>query len=249
VKLISQVELWSISSRVFDIFGADIEATVTSERIAELDALSRTYDLCRSTLLNAIPFDNSGPGEEFSRQLFELYVHCAKLSLFSLTFRGSPQRCSWPLPAFNAMEKFERGALESALAVVQSVAWGDEIQRHLEFLPSYFGIMIAFASVFLLKASGKESTIAYVDKNDVTAALGRLVSVFCAGADRVQSGHPLQSVSKSLKMAIDEYCQPSDHIDLAYMPEALNNAMFGFDDAGYSFFGLEHFGDCSTYTS
>jgi hypothetical protein len=32
-KLISQIELWSISSRVFDVFGADIEASITNNEL------------------------------------------------------------------------------------------------------------------------------------------------------------------------------------------------------------------------
>jgi hypothetical protein len=237
IKLISQVDLWGISSRVFDIFGADIEASITSERIAELDTLSRTYDICRSTILGAIPID---PGDGFPRQLYDLYVHCAKLSLFSLIFRGSSQRCARPSPNPNGMEKFEKSALASALAIVQSVSWGREIQQHLEMLPTYFGTMIAFASVSLLKFWNKEPSMTYFDKKEVAVTLNRLVEVFSAASARVQPGHPLRSVSKSLKMAMDEYCQPVDPCDLAYTPEALNNAMFGFDDFGGSFMETEY---------
>jgi hypothetical protein len=154
-KLISQIELWSISSRVFDVFGADIEALITNERVAELKSLSGCFDICRASAIAS-----SDSPDIFSQQLFDLYIHCAKLYLFSHTFRGSSQRyerCSLP---FNGMEKFERSALENALAIVRSVAWGDEIQSRLERLPSHFSTMIAFASISLIKAGGRNQQCA-----------------------------------------------------------------------------------------
>lgn len=148
VKLISLVELWSVSSRVFDIFGADTEASITNERVTELESLSRCFDLCRSSAMSI-----SESPDNFFQQLFDLHIHCAKLSLFSHTFRGSSPRYARSSSApFQGMEKLERSALESALAIVRSVAWGEEIQKRLERLPSYFGTMIAFAAISLIKA-------------------------------------------------------------------------------------------------
>jgi hypothetical protein len=108
-KLISQIELWSISSRVFDVFGADIEASITNERVAELESLNRSFDLCRA---NAIA--NKDSSGIFSQQLFDLYIHCAKLYLFSHTFRGYSQRYAMFSSPFQGMEKLERSALENA---------------------------------------------------------------------------------------------------------------------------------------
>ncbi|RFU23914.1 hypothetical protein B7463_g12426, partial [Scytalidium lignicola] len=122
-KLVSEVELWSISSRVFDIFGADTEATIATDRIAELDSLNRSFDLCRSAVLGAMTMDE-GPGD-FSEQLFDLHFHCAKLYLFSHTFRGSSQKSARSSATSHRMEKFERCGLESALAIVRSVACGN----------------------------------------------------------------------------------------------------------------------------
>jgi hypothetical protein len=55
----------------------------------------------------------------------------------------------------------------------------------LEMLPFYFGTMIAFASVSLIKAWGKEATICYLDENEVSSALIRLVEVFYACSARI----------------------------------------------------------------
>lgn len=81
VKVISRVELWSISSRIFDIFGADTEASITKERVAELESLRGCFELCRSTLPGAIASKDDGPGD-FFQQLFDLFIHCSKLSPF-----------------------------------------------------------------------------------------------------------------------------------------------------------------------
>jgi len=87
--------------------------------------------------------DDSSDG--FSRHIFELYIRCAKLSLFSHTFRSLSKRYSRLPATFSNVAKFERYALESAPTIVRSVAWGTKIQGCLAYLPFCFGIMIACA--------------------------------------------------------------------------------------------------------
>jgi hypothetical protein len=241
VKLISQVELWSVSSKVFDIFGADVEASVTEGREKELDLLGRSFDLCMSsdTALNST-------ADVFWERLSELHIHCAKLSLFSHIFRGSAQRHGRsPSTPFHGMEKFERSSLESALAIVRAVAWGEEIQKRLAILPSYFGTMIAFASITLIKAWGKEPTMCYLDKNEVSTTLNRLVEVFQACAGRIQSEHPLRSVARSLKIALNGSCCHMEEIhgSMGFMPNAIDNAVFDFGDFGNGGLGMDYVGD------
>lgn len=236
-KLISQVELWSISSRVFDIFGADTEASINSERIAELYLISDAFDACRSGFGAILIDDNLG---EISRQISELYINCAKLSLFSHAFRGSSKSRTTSSAALTSMQNFGRRALESALAIIRSVAWGNEIQGRLESLPSYFGTMIAFASVSLLKAWGKEPAMAYLDANEVSSALNRLVEVFQACSARVQVGHPIRSVARSLKIALDQNCHSNmDHFGFR---NTLDTSMFDLDTIGSNSIGLDWLG-------
>lgn len=237
VKLISQVELWAISSRVFEVFGADIEAAITTERVAELDALSRAIDLCRSAVLASTSIGNDP--SDLSQKLFELYIHCAKLSLFSHAFRGSSQRSEMSSNPSQGIEKFQRSALESALAIVQAVAGGNGIEGRLEALPSYIGTMVAFASVTLKKAIEKEPTTYYLEKEEVSAALGRLVEVFQAHAARLPTAHPLRSMARSLSIALKEYCQRGqDCSNVGFIPEALDETMFDFDNTGSNSLGL-----------
>jgi hypothetical protein len=238
-KLVSQIELWAICSRVFDVFGADIEASIANERVTELESLSRCFDLCRA---NAIT-NNDNP-DIFSQQLFDLYIHCSKLYLFSHTFRGSSPRYARFLSPLRDME-VERSALENALAIVRSVAWGDEIQRRLERLPSYFTTMIAFASISLIKIWGKEPTMCYLDKNDVSSALNRLVEVFDACSARVQPEHPLRSLARGLKVAMNGSCSQAEgnQTNVGFMPDMIDSSLFAFDNIGGNSFGLDYLDD------
>jgi hypothetical protein len=245
VLLVSHLELWFASSRVFDIFGADTEASVTSDRESQLESLSQSFDACRSDLLYATAID-SGPGR-FSQQLFDLYIHCAKLSLFSHSFRGSSEKCTQPFAKFRGIEKFERCALESALAVVRSVAYGGEIQKHLEWLPSYFNAMIAFASISLMKSQIKAPTMHYLDKNEVLSALSSLVEVFEACSARIQPEHPLSSVAKSFKMAMKDFHRSqNNNLNVELVPGGVEDWMFTFDASLDSdFFGNNSSLSCS----
>jgi hypothetical protein len=243
VKLINQVGLWSISSRVFDMFGADTEASIADERVAELDSLNRSFDLCRSAVFGSIIIDDYGPSD-FYQQLFDLSIHCAKLSLFSHTFRGSSQRNSNSSTAIHGAGKFERSGFESALAVVRTVAGGDEIQKRLEMLPSYYGTMIAFAFISLIKAKGKEPAMGYLDQDKTSSVLYRLVEVFETSSARVQPGHPLCSVTKSLRIAMGEHCQPGTKLSsVESLPDVTDNDMLSFDNITNNSLGLDLLGD------
>ncbi|CZR58310.1 uncharacterized protein PAC_08202 [Phialocephala subalpina] len=239
--LINQVELWSISSKVFDIFGADIEASITEERVAEIEALGSCFDLCRSTCHRP---DTAGIAQpyEFSQQLFDLYIHCAKLSLFSHTFRGSSHKHARSPATFDEKGKLERCALDGALSIVQSIAFGTDFQQRLEFLPSYFNTMIAFASISLMKASEREPMMSYLDKAEVSTALYRLVEVFQGCSTRVQAEHPLRSVARSLRNAMNQFCQPS-----ANNVDPLENGNLALDNYGNCSWSMDYIGDCNNF--
>jgi hypothetical protein len=136
-------------------------------------------------------------------------------------------------------------ALESALVVVRAVAWDVQIQNHLEILPSYFGTMIAFASISLIKAWGNEPTMCYLDQNEVSSALDRLVEVFQACSERIQPEHPLCSFAKSLKIVMEGCCgHTREHsIDMGLMTNDIDRAMFGLDIFGNGPLGLNYLDD------
>lgn len=242
-KLISQVELWSISSRVFDLFGADTETSIGLQRAAELNSLSYALDQCRLDLL--APNEIQSTLSDYSREVFELYIHCAKLSLFSHTFRGSSQRRTTSADTLRGLERFELYAIDSALTILRAVTWEGKIQAYLEMLPSYFGTMIAFAFVFLVKAFSQDNNSCGLDKSDVARTLKRLVETFGTCAARVQPKHPLQSVTKSLNIAMKRFSR-FDASDDEQMTTAQDENVFSFDDPGTDLFRM---GDIGVHNS
>lgn len=213
---------------MFDTFGADTDALLTEDREAQIESLNLSLDSCRSDLLTGMVIDSGAA--RFSQRLFDLYIHCAKLSLFSHSFRGFSGK--YPRPSANSrrIEKFEPCALESALAIVRTVAYGGGIQKHLEWLPSYFDAMIAFASVSLMKAQSKGPIKHYLDKSEVFSALSGLVEVFEACSARIQREHPLSSIAKSLKIAMKDFHRLNDNsLDVEPVPGGMEDWMFTFD--------------------
>jgi hypothetical protein len=160
-----------------------------------------------------------------------------KVISFSHTFRGSSQRYENPTATLNGLEKSERCAIDSVLSVVQAVTCADEIQSHLEMLPSYFGTMITFAFVLLLKASSQKITSFPLDKSDVVCTLKRLATVFSACSERVQPKHPLHSVTKSLNIAMRKHCF-ADPLEGRDMVVAQDETLLGFDNVGDDPFGM-----------
>jgi len=240
VKLIGQVDVWSISNRVFDIFGADTDASITTQRAAALESLGAAYDKWRGDLRDSISDDL----DDLTREMIDLYAHCGKLYLFSHTFRGSSQRQTRSLATSKGMEKFERRALESALSIVQGVIWGSETRQRLEHLPSSFVTMIAFASVSLIKASGQEPTVRGFDKNEAFQSLNELVKVFRACSARVHTQHPLLSVAKSLEIAMKKCCPVDvDHFHSWDTADDLDSTLFAFNGVGNDPFALNCPGD------
>jgi hypothetical protein len=85
----------------------------------------------------------------------------------------------------------------------------------------------------------------YLDKNEVSSALNRLVEVFDACSARIQPEHPLRSVARGLKITMNSsYSQAEgSHTDVGFMPDMIDNSLFVFDNIGSSSFGLDYLDD------
>ncbi|KAK3094261.1 hypothetical protein LTR53_019503, partial [Teratosphaeriaceae sp. CCFEE 6253] len=75
------------------------------------------------------------------------------------------------------IDEIANGALLSATAIMRAVVQDQEIQDHLNGLPTYFDIMIAFAVVFALKVSTKYAASVPVDTSEIRALVAELVRV------------------------------------------------------------------------
>lgn len=208
LRLISQVELWGISNRVFEVFGADIQNPSICDRSAEFEQLSSAYDKWHREWLDVLKLRNAL--DEFAHHTFELYFHSAKLYLFSHVFRGPSQRDLQPPVTANGMDKFAQFAVENALSIIRCVAADNDAQSWLGNLPSYFGATIAFTSVFLLRAACHEQSFYNVDKNQVLQYLRRLTQLLNGSAMAVHPKHLLLSIASSLEDAIGGVSNDTD---------------------------------------
>ncbi|KAL1861941.1 hypothetical protein Plec18167_001272 [Paecilomyces lecythidis] len=194
--LISQVELWSISSRVFDVFGADIERSVASHMSTELDRLQSMYERWYQKWLSALSL--KGDTDDFSLWTFDLYFHSAKLFLFSHAFRG-------PLhDGTNISSEFTTYALGSALSIIRCIVEAKEPSSWLRTLPAHFGIMAAFASVSLIRTTFQQQANCSLETAEILRNLQRLVEVLETSFSA--DDHPPQvwgSIARSLKAAME----------------------------------------------
>lgn len=198
LRLISQVELWSISSQVFDLFGADISSPLVRNKHAELEHLGSAYDTWRTEWLEVLTFRHALD----RRHAFDLYFHSAKLYLYSHVFKG-PSQSDLKAPSTTSdMTKLASCAVEHASLLLRCGTKGHEAQFWLGELPSYFGTTIAFASVFLLKASWHEQPIYHVDTEDVFQHLHRLIELLHGSSVVIHSTNMLLRMASSLEIAI-----------------------------------------------
>lgn len=231
MRLISQVELWSISSQVFDIFGADTDNCVDSHRLREISRLEDAYEQWRRYWLATIDFDANA--DQFPGRMFDFYFHSAKLYLFSHVFRGQSDLST---EALRDVEHYAHRALEHALSTVCFLSC--ETHECFQHLPYYVGAVTAFASVYLVKASSqKRDIVCEKNSEDITTHLRRLVQVLRLPAGETQSNHPLLGIAKSLEALMPGASQ-FDHNQHSL---ADFNGLFGFDFAldGLDIFNID----------
>ncbi len=208
LQLISQVELWSISSQVFDNFGAATDSTFISRRLSELEYLSDAYERWRqewtAILETQLEVEPSLPA------ILDLYFHSARLYLSSHIFRGPEQDFARPEDTPNPLDKWAHSATQSALSIVHRMTEMNEAQVSSR-LPFYFFTTIAFASIFLLR--GPCRTLYHVDRDramQYLQALDRLVS----SPSAIPNGpHPISGIANSLKAALDGWREAEEGND------------------------------------
>ena len=212
-RIVSQLEIWSISSRVHDTFGVDTETIIPQRLLSQFRRLSIALDTWRADW-----------GDRFSRNLFVgsypqkgvgLHFHFAELYLCSHVFRG-PQ--SEPPPRLAAeMEEFASAGISSACSIVRTIVVDEEIQSYLGGLPTYFDTMIAFSAVFLLKITHKSPANIKIDKEEIFGLIKQLIVVLNNVTSRTHAQHILSSIAASIGKLLDRtrqaltisYDQPS----------------------------------------
>lgn len=238
LRLISQVELWSINSRVFDTFGADTDNCVDSHRLAQISRLEDSYEQWRGYWQGSMGFETSI--DHFAGRIFDFYFHSAKLYLFSHVFRGQSELST---EALRDVEHYALRALEHALSIVCFVS--GETRECLQQLPYYIGAVTAFASVSLVKASSQKRDITCSKEGeDLVTHLHRLVQALHLPSGDTRSSHPLLGIAKSLETAMPSTgAHQFDHNQHS-LPDF--NGLFGFE---FALDGLDMFTVDSTELS
>ncbi|EXJ75415.1 uncharacterized protein A1O5_02111 [Cladophialophora psammophila CBS 110553] len=202
-RLVSQVEIWTISTRVFDQFSLDPEAHLSDQLIPQLRRLSIALDTWRADWNERFHF-NECVGN-YPRKGVGLHYHFAKLFLCSHAFRRAPVAGGEHLQLDPDLEEFATSAVHSATSILQVIAADQEIQSYLHGLPAYFDTMIAFAFVFLLKITIKNPANLRVDKAGIAETLDVLATVLNNIATKMHPRHLLTSIASSARKLLDRF--------------------------------------------
>jgi hypothetical protein len=191
LNLIGQVELWKTTRAVFERFGADIESSAASEKLDEVEKLGQAYESWHHTWCGVLGVEN------LAGTITELYYHCALLYLYSHIHRGG-HRCPRPNTSGRLTELRDhfRG---SAQAVLRIFTNGE--LRILD-LPSYFGTMLAFATVSLIKVV-RDGQLLDDDRRDMLHLLRQLMETFRQIKLPQSSSHPYMGIAKGLEQATE----------------------------------------------
>lgn len=190
LSLISQVEFWSINRRIYHLFGSDIESEIVNQRSIEFGRLNEALDKWREDWREIV---------SMSQRIFDLYFHSAKLYLYSHVFRG-PSLARSPAGS-NKTENLAQHATDAALQILHCAVDGTDDPSWLQTLPFYFGTMIAFACVCLIRISLQESRENNARTNEIVQYLSRLSQILQSTAMDSSSSHPLANIAKSLEAA------------------------------------------------
>lgn len=223
LNMISQVEFWSINRRIFHLFGSDIESSIVNERFIEIGRLNDALDKWHQDWCGMIVEGNSGR----SQRLFDLYLHSAKLYLFSHVFRG-PSLAESPAGGSRSNDLSQHAA-DSALSILRGAVDMDQGPTWLEQLPFYFGTMIAFACVCLIRTSLRENDIEDDRTNDILRYLHRLAQVLRQSQMADSSTHPLMNIARSLEAAVQERRRSTQHPPKDFNIDDAYDFAFDFD--------------------
>ncbi|KXT18705.1 hypothetical protein AC579_2705 [Pseudocercospora musae] len=204
-RLMSQVQFWSVGSEIYQTFGVDVDRPLDASSIDPIRRFSISLDRIRADWTQR--FHHNRYVGNYPRKGVGLYYHFAKLYLYSMAFRGIGK------PGFKApdvaldIDELANSAVLSATAILRAVVNDTEIQDHLNGLPTYFDVMIAFAVVFVLKVSTKYANSVRVDTSEVRTLVSDLVMVLKNVTAEMHPRHLLVSVARGAETLLERASQ------------------------------------------
>lgn len=165
---------------------------------------------------------------EFTNKGVVLYSYFAKLQINSLAIRGV-------LVNFNQLssdrKEFANMAISAASNILTFVQEEEDLRRSLVGTPVYVHTMIAFASVFLVKAATKWSSVVglNIDYANVMKLLDRMVEVLRAAV--TSDRHMLKHIGEGLEVMLDRMRKSGKGNDKAHAAAA--DALGREENGGY----------------
>ena len=193
-RLLSQVQVWCIYSRIQDTFGTNVEALLQFEALPQVRSFVAELDAYRAEWNHS--YRRNEHIGDYPNKGLSLHYHFAKLYLCSHVFRGRPTIA--PGKNFEFDEIISASVL-SATSILKLLASDQEIQSYLNGLPSYFFTMITFASVFLLKMSRWYPDIPWVHTNEIYDLIGQVVTSLRHVSETMHERHLLASIVHGLE--------------------------------------------------
>ena len=201
-RLISQANIWTISTKVFDTFGTDVSSPLDVKQLPQLRRLNIALETWRADWIEAFNYhDHVG---NYPAKGVGLHFHFAKLYLCSHAFRGMTESNHVRTVVDPEIVEIMTTALNSAIWIVRTVNTDTEIQSHFNGLPLYFDTMTAFAAVFLLKVIRSFSGILRLDVDDLLSLVEGLADTLKRSTACMHRWHLLADIANSLHKAVDK---------------------------------------------
>lgn len=200
-RLASQVEIWVIGTRVFDQLSLDPEAHLSDHLTPQIRRLSIALDTWRADWQERLHY-STGVGN-YPQKGVTLHYYFAKFFLCSHVFRRAPQVDETSDILEPDLHEFAHAAINSAMAILQTIMADREIQSYIQGLPVYFDTMIAFAFVFLLKITIKNTVGIKIERESILNTLKNLVTVLASITASMHPQHILSDIARSTAQLLE----------------------------------------------
>lgn len=255
-RLMSQVELWSITRSVFVTFGTDIHQPVPSSLVGKIQRFCFDIETIRFKWNERFkPHMHIG---NYPRKGVGLHCHFAKLYLCSHAFRGISTGATDGIETYEMsfeMHEVADTAILSATSILRSINVDREFQSFMSDLPLYFDTMIAFAAVFLFRISTTYSHVIQVDTEEILRLLRRSVNVLENIASTIRPAHILARISGGLRQLLGQFEEARLRADQATepgqsfnpdvemnLPESIHQDQFdGVGSSSFDGFSIENY--------
>lgn len=211
-RLVSQVNIWTISNAAYETFGIDVDSPIRSDLLPKLRRYMIALDTWRADWGER--FVSNAHVGEYPRKGVGLHYFFAKLYLCSHAFRGitpndqtnGTQRrhstATQDLPP--ELEEVASSAVVCAKAILRTIVDDPELQAHLNGLPLYFDTMIAFAVVFLLKVATRFHSAVRISGSEILVLVRDMATVLRQVASNLHRQHLLRFVAEGVEKLISK---------------------------------------------